>query len=380
MKLVGYFFHMPETSPPPDALVALIDDARARWVFTAVGLIVAVDGELVFEHHAGTTRAWDAPGRPAASRGLPVDEQTRFDLASVTKPIVATALLAELDARGLTADLPVRELLPEFTKPGLADITVAQLLSHTAGFPAEWFDREPDPAARRFRLGARPDAPAGGIHRYSCVGYIWAGLALETLAGMPLDEVVSRRVLRPLGMVDSGYRPEAGARDTIAATEHQPGRGLVQGEVHDETAWALGGVSGNAGLFGTARDLLRFAEAIRTGGMLDGERVLPEHVVRQLTTAREVPADSGGDGHSGGDQPDYRQALGLRLDEPWMRGLGPVTAGHTGFTGTAFVTEPGGRRSVVFLTNRVHPTRSSTELLAMRGPVIDAAARLGGQP
>jgi CubicO group peptidase (beta-lactamase class C family) len=361
---------MTVTSAPPESLDRLIDDGLANGTYSAAVALVADDGRLVYRHAVGRVRAWDAPGVPATTPGASVEIDTRFDLASVTKPIVAAALLTELDARGLGPELPVAEVLDEFRTPPLQGTTIAQLLSHTAGFPAEWTDRDPDPGARRFRAGSRPEAPAGTRHRYSCVSYIWAGFALEALANAPLDDVVRANVLAPLGMEATAYRPAASSRPSIAATEFQPGRGLVQGEVHDETAWALGGVSGNAGLFGTAADLLRFAEALRTGGRVNGAPALPAGVVEAMVTPIPLPVAAG--------DPGYRQGLGPRLDEGWMRGLGPRTAGHSGFTGTGFVTEPGGRRSVVFLTNRVHPARSSTELPALRGRVVEIAARLGG--
>ncbi|WP_169053975.1 serine hydrolase domain-containing protein [Agromyces sp. H66] len=350
-----------------DSLDDVLEQAAADGAYSAAVVLVTVDGRLVYRHATGDIRSWDAPGVPAGRPWAEADASTRFDLASVTKPIVAAALLAELEARSLEPDLPVAELLDEFRDPALRALTLAQLLTHTAGFPAEWADRDPDPDGARFRARARPTAPPDAAHRYSCVGYIWAGFAAEALADAPLDEVVRARVLDPLGMAQTTYRPEPALRSAIAATEFQPGRGLVHGEVHDETAWALGGVVGNAGLFGTAGDLLRFAESLRTGGHLDGRRLLSPAVATALVTAVPLPSN-----------PGYRQAFGTRLDEHWMRGLGPRTAGHTGFTGTGFVTEPGGRRSVVFLTNRVHPTRSSTELHALRGRVVDLAAGLGG--
>jgi CubicO group peptidase (beta-lactamase class C family) len=369
---VAFFDVRSGSSAAHSELVDLVDRALADGAFSAAAVLVAVDGDTVLAHAAGSLKAWAAPGVPAsvfepggAAPATSVD--SRFDLASVTKPIVAAALLAELDARGLGPGLAVAELLPEFREPALREVTIAHLLGHTAGFPAEWFDRDPDPGGARFRAGARPAASVGSEHRYSCVGYIWAGFAAEALAEAPLDRVVRARVLDPLGMSQTGFRPEAALRNSIAATEFQPGRGLVHGEVHDETAWALGGVSGNAGLFGTAGDLLRFAEPLRCGGRLDGRQVLPATVVSALTTPVAAPGLT-----------EYRQALGPRIGEAWMRGLGEHATGHTGFTGTAFATQPGGRRSVVFLTNRVHPTRSSTEILTLRGRVVEVAARLGG--
>ena len=370
-KTTDYFFHVAISSTisgaTPGALDTVLEEASTRGAYSAAVTLVAVDGRPVYRRSVGCIRSWDAPGEPAEEAWPATDASTRFDLASVTKPIVAAALLAELEAHGLGPELPVAELREEFRDPSLRSVTITQLLSHTAGFAAEWTDREPDPGGARFRAGARPESPTGAVHRYSCVGYIWAGFAAEALASAPLDEVVRARVLDPLGMTQTSYRPEPELRPGIAATEFQPGRGLVHGEVHDETAWALGGVAGNAGLFGTAGDLLRFAEALRTGGRIDDRRRLSPAVAAALVTPVSMPGD-----------PGYGQAFGTRLDEHWMRGLGPRTAGHTGFTGTGFVTEPGGRRSVVFLTNRVHPTRSSIELLALRSRVVDLAAGLGG--
>ncbi len=360
-KSGGYFFQM---SFEHVAIPGIVDAALGQEVGSAASVIVVADGTAVLEHHTGVTRRWDAPGIPSAEPGTPASAATRFDLASVTKPIVAAALLAELDARGLDATLPLAELLPEFASAAHADLTVAHLLSHTAGFAPEWLDRAPDPDAARFRAGARPSARPGLEHRYSCVGYIWAGFAAEALAGDSLEAVVRRRVLEPLAMHDTGFRPDPAERARIAATEWQPERGLVHGEVHDETSAALGGATGNAGLFGTAADLLRFAEAIRTGGELDGRSALAPAVVAALTNPTRLGSD-----------PGYGQSLGLRLDEGWMRGLGPSTAGHTGFTGTAFATEPGGRRSLVLLVNRVHPSRESEAIHSLRARVAEAAAR-----
>lgn len=346
-----------------------LDAALRRDAYSAAVVLVADEGRIVGSAAVGTTRAWDAPGRPAEQHG-PAGIDTVFDLASITKLVTAATLLALLERRGADASLEAAEALPEFREPALARITAGQLLAHTAGFPAEWHDRRPDPDARRFRAGARPVDPPGTVHRYSCVGYLWAGLLAEALGDAPLDRLARELVLDPVGMPDTGFRPAPALRDRIAATEwqHEPPRGLVHGEVHDETAWALGGVAGNAGLFGTAPELLRFAEALRGDGVLEGRRVLPASVARAMTRPVPLPGPA-----------DYRQALGPRIDEEWMLGLGPgPVAGHTGFTGTALATQPGGRSSVVFLTNRVHPARTSTEALAMRGRIARAAAALRG--
>lgn len=349
------------------ALEHLVDDALTRGLGSAVSALVLVDGEVAYERHAGMVRRWHGPRHPSLRPTAPVDRHTRFDLASLTKPIVAAALVAELDARGLGTESALAEVLPEFRELGPGGPTIGALLAHTAGFPAEWLDRRPDPGAVRFRRDARPVRPSGERHEYSCVGYLWAGLALEALSGRPLADVVESRVLAPLGMSETGYRPQPSLRERIAATEWQPGRGLVHGEVHDETAWALGGATGNAGLFGTARDVARFAEALRRPA--DERGGLAEPVRRAIVAAVRIP-----------DDPGYRQGLGVRIGEEWCRALGDDAIGHTGFTGTAFATLPGGSCSVVFLTNRVHPTRTSTEMAAFRSRFADLAAQLGGTP
>lgn len=341
-----------------DGLSALLRETVAPDAGSATVLLANEGGEPVVRSALGTTRRWDAPGVPTSVPGVPVTEDCSFDLASVTKPLVAAALLAELESRGLDPTLRLAELLPEFGGGYLAELTVAHLLTHTAGFPASWPDHEPDPGARRFRRTARPVDPAGAQHRYSCISFIWAGLLAAELSGIPLDALVAKHVLGPLGMTSTGYLPAHELRRGIAATEFQEGRGMVQGEVHDETAFAIGGVSGNAGIFGTAPDLLRFAEALRTGAGFS------EQVHAWLTepVAWAPAAESG-----------YRPTLGLRSDEAWCAAAPGRTVGHTGFTGTAFFAQPGGAWSLVLLTNRVHPTRAQGVVPELRASIVGAA-------
>lgn len=350
---------------PAQRLEALLAETTAPGTGSATVLLASAAGETVASAALGTTRAWDAPGLPTTAAAFPVTVDTPFDLASVTKAFVAAALLAELEAQHLDPSLPLAEHLPEFRASALRRLTVAQLLTHTAGFPASWPDHAPDPGGTRFRATARPADPPGSPHRYSCLSFIWAGFLAEALAGIPLDELVAARVLAPLGLRSTGYRPAPETRQRIAATEWQPGRGMVQGEVHDETAFALGGVSGNAGLFGTAPDLLRFAEALRTG---DG---LTPRVHAWLTepVADVAAAESG-----------YRPTLGLRSGETWCAAVPGRAVSHTGFTGTAFLAVPGGDWSLVLLSNRVHPSRDQGRLPELRAPIVSAvvAATAGG--
>jgi len=330
---------------------------RAAALGSAAAVVVAREGEVIYRGARGVTRRWDAANGGGAERtpttrcAHPVSADTRFDLASVTKPIVAAALLVELDRQGMGVDLAAAEVLPEFRNPSLGRITVAHLLSHTAGFAPEWTRRRPDPYARVFRRQARPNVAPGGVVEYSCVGYIWAGLLAEELADRPLPQVVESNVLGPLGMSATGFAPALAERSNIPATEDQPGRGMVQGEVHDETSFELGGATGNAGLFGSANDLLTFLEALRCGV---GEQ-LPPGIRQALVTPVTAPPNE--------------RSYGMACNEEWMAPLG-TAAGHRGFTGTAIVTQPEGEYSVVFLTNRVHPTRSGMDIARLREELI----------
>jgi len=349
------------------AVRPLLDDAQARGIFSAAAVVVATDG-IVSEIYSGTVRTWDTAERAAAISWPAADCGTRFDLASVTKPIVAAAFLVELEARGQSPELLVSELLPEFSTGLLARVTVAMLLGHTAGFCPEWLSRRDGASIAQFRADEQKTAPHPS-HQYSCVGYIWAGLALEALAQQSLAEVLKARVLTPLAMTRTGFHPPIESLGQIAATEFQGNRGLVHGEVHDEASWTLGGATGNAGLFGTARDVMLFAEALRTGLTTQGTIALSPAVLASLRTPISTTTAVG-----------FGQALGPRLNDPWSRAFGSTVLSHTGFTGTAFATQLDGRRSVVFFTNRVHPTRASTAVLQLRERITEIAARIEEQP
>ncbi|MFG6403347.1 serine hydrolase domain-containing protein [Microbacterium sp. P04] len=364
---------------------AILANAQASQhpSFSGASVLLAVGGEVVTHDSVGVTARYaDDVGAPFTGAVGPVNSDTVFDLASITKVFTAIATLTALHERGLGVHTTVAEVLPEFRGDDtLSAITVAQLLSHTAGFPPDWrypdasTGRAPDPADawRSFRR-VRPIERPGAHYTYSCVGYLWAGLFTEALTGDGLDVAVRRTLTGPLGLDDVVFAPRRQpgfdpAR--IAATEFQraPARGLVHGEVHDEAAWALGGVTGNAGLFGSARSLLAVAELLRTGGWSGSRRILAPEVVGALTTDA-LTADVG-------RRPAFGQALGPRIaDADWMGMLADARAiGHTGFTGTSMLTVPGGEVSLIILTNRVHPSRAWPGLGDLRRRIADVAAR-----
>ncbi|MFJ3958633.1 serine hydrolase domain-containing protein [Arthrobacter sp. NPDC090010] len=368
---------MTQRPPGPETLRVLLEQALhpddgGDPLFSGAVAAVRVNGQTVAEASAGLTFRY-RDGEGLERRGDPVSRDALFDLASITKIFVTATALAAFEERHMLGNglsslrRPVSEWLPEFRPEPFGDVTVLDLLTHRSGLPSEWDANSPGPDAwHRFRT-TMPEHPAGTVHAYSCVGFIWLGLLLEELSGSSLDDLMTRLILDPLDLSRTGYRPTE-TRDRIVATEIQTGRGLVHGEVHDETAWALGGVSGNAGLFSTAPELLRFAEMLRNGGTSAGRRILSREAVELMT--KPVPGPLSG---------EFRQGLGLRLGEPaarlFARDAERLPAGHGGFTGTAFAFVPGGERSVVLLSNRVHPRRGNDERFAsFRQDVLEWAA------
>ncbi|GAA4954320.1 serine hydrolase domain-containing protein [Actinoplanes utahensis] len=274
---------------------------------------------------------------------VPARTDTLWDLASISKLFTAILVLQQAEAGRLDLDAPVARYVPELAA---AHVTARQLLTHTSGLPA-WLPlhlRYPTAAQRLAAALATPAGPAGA-HVYSDIGLIVLGVLVERVTGKPLGQAVRAGVTGPLGMRSTGYNPGPALRERAAATEHQPavGRGMVRGEVHDENAWALGGVAGHAGLFSTADDLAILCQALLNGGTHRGRRILSEESVRQALTDH-------GDG----------RGLGFQLGEhTYMDGMAsPITFGHTGFTGTSVVIDPIDRSFLIVLSNRVHPDRT----------------------
>jgi CubicO group peptidase (beta-lactamase class C family) len=298
-------------------------------------------------------------------------EDTVFDIASLSKLFTAATALALADEGLVSLDAPVAPLAPEWANDQRGQLTFRHLLTHTSGLPAVLRLWELPTQSRRmaavFETPLR--AMPGTAFEYSCVGYIVAGLLLERLSGSRLPRLVSEAILDPLGLRDTTHLPSSELRDRIAATEHQPyaNRGLVRGAVHDENNWFLGGTAGNAGLFSTAADLARFAEMLRRGGELDGQRILSAEAVAQMTSD-QLPL---------GLDPGYRQGIGPRInDRSFMGVLADHHAyGHSGFTGTSLVVTPSLKTVTILLTNRVHPSRDWSNIAGIRQQVAALSAR-----
>lgn len=339
----------------------------------AAGPAPLYPGAVLFYGHRDTVLLHQATGysrryADAAGTLLPPDQQraarpdTIFDLASLTKLFTAIAVMQQVEAGVIGLDAPVTRYLPEFTG---RNVTVRQLLIHTSGLPF-WlplWSSHPDPSSRlQAALTAGPASAPGTAFCYSDLNLIALGELASRVTGTALDQLITEVITGPLGMIDTGFRPAPAQRERIAATEFQaaPARGMVWGEVHDENAWALGGVAGHAGAFGTAGDLAILARSL----LGHATPVLRTGSVQQMITnaTRAFP------GHDHG--------LGFELNQPWYMGRlsAPTTAGHTGFTGTSLVIDFSAAAYVILLTNRVHPRRDSPSVNPARIAAADGLA------
>lgn len=309
-------------------------------------------------------------------RRLPLQDDTLYDCASLTKVVVTTTIaLMLVDEGRLHLDEPVSDYVPEFLEASIDTltlrrrITMRQLLTHTSGLPA-WHPLyahgKGQPAMLHALCRTPLDSEPECAVTYSCLGYILLGIALERNAGKSLDQLAQERIFEPLHMNDSGYRPDPSLLDRIAPTEVIDGH-LIHGVVHDENARAMGGVSGNAGLFATAGDLALFAQMIlRRGRTERGNRILS-------TAAIDAAIQRQTEGIHG-----EARGLGWLLKSHGACPVGDLfgahSFGHTGFTGTSLWIDPAKDLFVILLTNRVHPTRANKAHLHLRPLFHNAVA------
>ena len=310
--------------------------------------------------------------RAVAPADEPLDTDTVFDLASLTKPVAtATAIMHLLEAGKLRLSDPVAVHIPEFAANGKEKLTVHDLLTHQSGLiadnPLGDYGDGPDQAFERI-WKLTPLHPAGEKFIYSDVNFIVLGRLVERLSGESLDAFTARTTFQPLGMTETGYLPPPAIRERCAPTEQRDG-GWMRGDVHDPRCWKLGGVAGHAGLFGTATDLARYATMMLGEGTVDGVRVLAPQTIATMTRAWRIPG-----GGSRGLGWDKRSPLsGNRGDLLTERAFG-----HGGFTGTALWIDPGLDLYVIFLSNRVHPDgKGVVNPLIARIASVAAAAVVG---
>jgi len=309
-----------------------------------------------------------AVGHYGADDPRPVTPETIYDLASLTKVIALTTECILLVDRGkLDLDAPVQHYLPEFRGQMKDQVTIRHLLTHSAGLAADlplWDSTRTRSAALAMVDTAPLLSPPGTRFVYSDLSAIVLMQAVERITGRPFDEFLADDVFTPLGMMATRFVPPKAWRNHIAPTEldtyfrHR----LLIGEVHDESAARLGGVSGNAGLFSSAPDLAKFAT-----WLLDARAGRPgplradSGVVHRFTTKQDIPP--GSSRALGWDTPSETSSAGTKM--------GPNAFGHTGFTGTSIWFDPDRDLFIILLTNRVNPTRANTKIFQVRRRVAD---------
>jgi CubicO group peptidase (beta-lactamase class C family) len=298
------------------------------------------------------------------------DENTLWDLASLTKVIGMTTAMMQLVTTGkVDIDAPVRRYIPEWTGPNKDRVTVRHLLTHSSGLPA-WrplYKEATSPqSALALAIATSLDTLPGVRMVYSDIGAMLLGTIVARISGEPLDAYLARHVFGPLRMTSTQYLPNASLLPRIAPTEIDPWRQRhLRGEVHDENAYALGGVSGHAGLFSSGHDLARFARMYLNGGTLDSARILAPETIRRFTAAQDTTISRRA---LGWETPTGSNSAGHRLS--------PHAFGHTGFTGTSIWMDPDNDLFIVLLTNRVNPTRQNTRISGVRVALADAIAPL----
>ena len=363
-----------EPGSVPGALAPVHDllDAGVGRAYPGAVLAVLHRGEVAIR--------WAVGCRSLTPTQQPATPETVFDLASLTKVLVTTPLILQGVAEGrLRLDDPLSSDFPAARASG---ITPRHLLSHTSGLPAWipfYLEVTGYEAVVARAAETLPTSPPGTKVVYSDIGFILLGEVARRALGAPLDVLARARLFEPLAMNTTTFIPDPRARGMIAPTEdgtaieqtmagdagrrHTWRRYLIWGEVHDSNAHAMGGVSGHAGVFGTADDLIAYARMWLGGGRTARGDVLPAELVREALT---------------GQPPDGSRGLGWAMTGPqgwWGESLSPQAFGHTGFTGTALVIDPQHDLAMVLLTNAIHLGRDRTEILALRPQLAVAVAR-----
>ena len=356
------------------AVEALVEKGIADALFPGAAYAVYNAGKWESRYHGGFTYCPEDPK---------VDAASRWDLASLSKVVATTTVAMRLFERGLyKLDEPVAKVLPEFGQNGKQGVTFRNLLLHDAGLipdlPGRLIRTDAETVRRETLAQFLKTAP-GAKTVYSDLGMISLAFALSAIAEKEFSVLVTDEVFRPLGMRDTGYSPWAkGERERCPMTSTmEPWRSdvrrkrlgnfgaarvfgdeppYIQGEVHDPTAFVLGGVAGHAGVFANLADLTRFVQALMEGRAAKRETV-------ELFTTRGSERSS--------------RALG------WDTNAGPSSAGslfpkgaygHTGYTGTSIWIAPENRMAAILLTNRVHPNDAAS-LARFRPAFHDAVWR-----
>jgi CubicO group peptidase (beta-lactamase class C family) len=342
----------------------LVEQGITEGVFPGAVVVVGIENRVIHARGYGHY-AWSTETRS------PDPDSSLFDLASLTKVVATTpaAMLLVQEGR-LNLDLPVQAYLPGFVGDGKEHVTVRHLLEHRSGLRAflPLNERAASAAEARELVLTEPLRHAPGTRViYSDLNAILLGWVVEKASGRPLDSLVAERIHPQLGMVSTRYGPERSQRPVIVPVGLWRGH-VIAGELHDQNAVRLGGVSGHAGLYSTGSDLARYARALLSTWRGAAE----DHLFRQGVVQHFTRRGPG------------NRALGWEMRDTTSEDnagtlMSSATFGHTGYTGTSIWIDPEQRLFVIVLTNRVFAPRtgsSITKLKRIRGRLADAAVRL----
>jgi uncharacterized protein YbbC (DUF1343 family)/CubicO group peptidase (beta-lactamase class C family) len=336
---------------------AVVKNAILQGHMPGAVVIVGHDGKVVYRKAFGS--------RSLEPTIEPMTVDTVFDMASLTKVMATTSSVMRLVQLGqIKLNDPAAKYIPEFAQNGKEDVTIRQLLTHYSGLRAD-LDLKPDwtGQAEAFRLANAEKlvSPPGSTFLYSDINFIVLGELVQRVSGLGLNQYAEGFVFSPLGMSTTRYLPPQSWFLHIAPTEKDERSGIMlRGVVHDPTARQMGGVAGHAGLFSTADDTAKFAQALLNGGT----PVWSRQIVEKMTTPQQPPNLT------------VVRGLGWDIDSPFSSNRGellPVGSyGHTGFTGTSLWIDPTTDTYIVLLTNAVHLKQGN--VIALRTEVATAVA------
>lgn len=367
----------PETIGLRTEQLSLIDDAVASSVQAG-----ETPGAVVLVARHGKIGYWKAFGlRALQPQSERMTTDTIFDMASLTKVLATTPAIMLLAQNGLLRiGDKVKRYLPPFTGGGKDDITVRQLLTHFSGLPPDFDLSKPwqgHDAALEELWHTDTQTQPGTSFAYSDLNFIALGEIVRAVSGKSLDVFAEQEIYQPLGMTETTFHPPAAWIERIAPTESrarslqylkggasEQEQQILRGEVHDPTAWRMGGVAGHAGLFSSARDVAIFAQMLLNRGSFQGKSVLSPMTVQAMTSPQSPP----------GALPV--RGLGWDIDTTYSAPRGDLFAGgygHTGFTGTSIWNHPPTDTFIIILTSRLHP-EGKGDVTHLRGVIANIVA------
>src|ERR1700685_314914 len=337
-------------------LDSIVQEAIRDGQIPGAVVLVGHDGQVIYRKAFGE--------RSLEPRHEAMTVDTIFDLASLTKVVATTIAVMQLVEKGqIRVNEPVAKYIPEFAENGKEEITIRQLLTHFSGLPKDldlsqsWEGRE---TALHLAYAEKPIYAPGSRFLYSDVNFIVLGALVERVSGMSLQDYCQKNIFGPLKMTHTRFLPPASWLPKIAPTQYDEHDKMLRGVVHDPTVRRMGGVAGEAGLFSTADDLGKFAQAL-----LDGSTILSPLAVEKMTAPQQPPTS------------EVLRGFGWDIDSPYSSNRGdllPVGSfGHTGFTGTSLWIDPTTRTYIIVLTNAVHP-RGKGSAVAPRSKIATAVA------